>query len=252
MSSSKPLKGLSAVVTGGAKGIGLAIARRLAQEGADLIILGRDAAALDAAADALHCSQVVADVTDMLALERSFALIGHFDILINNAGAALSKPFGQQTPDDWNAMLALNLTAAFHTSRLALPGMLARHWGRIVNIASTAGLKGYAYTTAYCAAKHGLIGLTRSLALETAKTGVTVNAVCPGFTDTDLVTRAVDLIETKTGRTPEQTRAHFAGYSPQDRLIQPEEVADAVAYLCRREAAAMTGQSLVVAGGEVM
>jgi len=250
--SSKPLKGLSAVVTGGAKGIGLAIARRLAQEGADLIILGRDAAALDAVADALNCSQVVADVTDPEALERSFALIGHFDILINNAGAALSKPFGKTTPDDWNGMLALNLTAAYHTSRLALPGMLARRWGRIVNIASTAGLKGYAYTTAYCAAKHGLIGLTRSLALETAKSGVTVNAVCPGFTDTDLVARAAELIETKTGRSPDETKALFANYSPQERLIEPDEVADAVAYLCRREAAAMTGQSMIVAGGEVM
>ena len=248
----KPLKGLSAVVTGGAKGIGLAIARRLRQEGAELIILGRDEAALEAAAEVLDCSQVVADVTDAAALERTFAVIGHFDILVNNAGAALSKPFGKLEPDDWNAMLALNLTAAYHTTRLALPGMLARRWGRIVNIASTAGLKGYPYTSAYCAAKHGLIGLTRALALETAKTGVTVNAVCPGFTDTELVARAAELIESKTGRSAEEARAHFAQYNPQDRLIEPDEVAEAVAFLCRRAAGAMTGQSLIVAGGEVM
>ena len=147
--SDKPLKGLSAVVTGGAKGIGFAIARRLWQDGADLVLLGRDAVALDTAAEALDCSQVVADVTDAAALERTFALIGHFDILINNAGAALTKPFGKLAPADWDAMLALNLTAAYHTSRLALPGMLARQWGRIVNIASTAGRKGYAYSSAY-------------------------------------------------------------------------------------------------------
>jgi len=250
--SDKPLQGLSAVVTGGAKGIGLAIARRLRQEGADLIILGRDGDALEAAAERLDCSQVVADVTDAAALERAFAVIGHFDILVNNAGGALTKPFGKLEPDDWHAMLALNLTAAYHTCHLALPGMLARRWGRIVNIASTAGLKGYAYASAYCAAKHGLIGLTRALALETAKTGVTVNAVCPGFTDTDLVARAAELIESKTGRSAEEARAHFAQYNPQDRLIQPDEVAEAVAFLCRREAAAMTGQSLIVAGGEVM
>jgi len=250
--SEKPLHGLSAVVTGGAKGIGLAVARRLGQEGAELILTGRDVDALESAAETLGCSQAVVDVTDTAALERAFALIGHFDILINNAGAALTKPFGKLEPADWNAMLALNLTAAYHTTRLALPGMLARRWGRIVNIASTAGLKGYAYASAYCAAKHGLVGLTRALALETAKTGVTVNAVCPGFTDTELVARAAELIEAKTGRSAEEARAHFASYNPQDRLIQPDEVADAVAFLCRREAAAMTGQSLIVAGGEVM
>lgn len=250
--SDRPLEGLSAVVTGGAKGIGLAVARRLRDEGADLVLMGRDTAALEAAAETLDCSHAVADVTDTATLEHAFALIGHFDILVNNAGGALTKPFGKLEPGDWNAMLALNLTAAYHTCRLALPGMLARRWGRIVNIASTAGLKGYAYASAYCAAKHGLVGLTRALALETAKTGVTVNAVCPGFTDTDLVQRAAEVIEAKTGRSVEEARAHFAGYNPQERLIQPDEVADAVAFLCRREAAAMTGQSLIVAGGEVM
>jgi NAD(P)-dependent dehydrogenase (short-subunit alcohol dehydrogenase family) len=250
--SRKPLEGLSAVVTGGAKGIGLAIARRLRQEGAELILIGRDVDALETAAGKLGCSQAAVDVTDAAALEGAFKLIGHFDILINNAGAALTSPFTKLEPGDWDAMLALNLTAAYHTCRLALPGMLARRWGRIVNVASTAGLKGYAYASAYCAAKHGLIGLTRALALETAKAGVTVNAVCPGFTDTDLVARAAELVEAKTGRSAEEARAHFARYNPQDRLIQPDEVADAVAFLCRREAAAMTGQSLIVAGGEVM
>ena len=149
-------------------------------------------------------------------------------------------------------MLAVNLLSAVTGCRLVLPGMLARGWGRIVNIASTAGLKGYAYTTAYCAAKHALIGLTRALALETARTPVTINAICPGFTDTDLVARAIEVIEASTGRGAAEARAALTRFNPQNRLVEPDEVAEAVAFLCRNEAAAMTGQSLVVAGGEVM
>jgi NAD(P)-dependent dehydrogenase (short-subunit alcohol dehydrogenase family) len=250
--SPRPLAGRRAVVTGGGKGIGRAIARRLAAEGAGLVILGRDAAALEATAKDLGCESAVADVTDTAALETAFAAIGAVDILVNNAGGALSKPFLRHGTADLEAMLAVNLTAAFTCCRLVLAGMVERGSGRIVNIASTAGLKGYAYTAAYCAAKHGLIGLTRALAVETARTGVTVNAVCPGFTDTDLLGRAAKVIEVETGRSRDEARAALARYNPQNRLIEPDEVAEAVAFLCRPEAAAMTGQSLVVAGGEVM
>ena len=171
---------------------------------------------------------------------------------MNNAGAAVSAPFGRHSRADWDGMLAVNLTSCFVATQFVLPGMVAQGWGRVVSVASTASLKGYSYTAAYCAAKHGVLGLTRALAVETARTGVTVNAVCPGFTDTALVGRAVQTIVAKTGQTQEQATAALARSNPQGRLVQPEEVAAAVAYLCRDDAAALTGQSIVVAGGEVM
>ena len=194
----------------------------------------------------------VADVTDDAALGAAIDRMGPFDILVNNAGAAVSAPFGRHSRADWDGMLAVNLTSCFVAIQAVLPGMVARGWGRVVSVASTASLKGYAYTTAYCAAKHGLLGLTRALAVETARTGVTVNAVCPGFTDTALVGRAVETIMAKTGQTAEAATAALARGNPQGRLVQPEEVAAAVAYLCRDDAASLTGQSIVVAGGEVM
>ena len=242
------MQGRRTLVTGGAKGIGRAIADRLAAEGAAVCVLGRDEAALAASGH----GYAVADVTDDAALASAIERLGPFDILVNNAGAAMSAPVGRHSREDWNAMLAVNLTASFVATQLALPGMVARGWGRIVCVASTASLKGYAYTVAYCAAKHGLLGMVRALAVETARSGVTVNAVCPGFTDTALVGRAVKTIVSKTGQSADAAVAALARSNPQGRLVQPDEVAGAVAYLCHDEAASLTGQSIVVAGGEVM
>jgi NAD(P)-dependent dehydrogenase (short-subunit alcohol dehydrogenase family) len=191
-------------------------------------------------------------VTDADGVAAAFARAGAVDILVNNAGQAASAPFGRTDAALWQRMLDVNLTGAYHCTQAALPGMLDAGWGRVVNVASTAGLTGYRYVAAYCAAKHGLVGLTRALALEVASRGVTVNAVCPGFTDTDIVADAVANIVRKTGRTAIEARAQLAAANPQGRLVQPDEVAHAVAWLCMPGAAALNGQAIAVAGGEVM
>ena len=235
-------------MTGGAKGIGRAITDRLAAAGAQVSVIGRDPAAL-AATGYPHAA---VDVTEAEALCAAIDALGPFDILVNNAGAAVSAPFGRHSRADWEAMLAVNLTACFTAMQHVLPDMVQRRWGRIVSVASTAGLKGYSYTAAYCAAKHGLIGLTRAVAIETARTGVTVNAVCPGFTETAMLDRAVATISAKTGQSAAEARSALTRGNPQGRLIMPAEVAEAVAYLCGDNAAGVTGQALALAGGEVM
>jgi NAD(P)-dependent dehydrogenase (short-subunit alcohol dehydrogenase family) len=251
------LTGHHAVVTGAGSGIGRATAERLAEAGCQVTLIGRHVARLNETADRIGDLGFAApaDVTDpdMLAaaIEAGRDRFGPIDILINNAGAATSAPFLKTDADAFRAMLALNLEAPAEAARLVLPGMLTRRRGRIVNVASTAGLKGYAYVSAYVAAKHGLVGLTRALALEVASRGVTVNAVCPGFTETDLVARSIEAIVGKTGRSEEEARAALAASNPQGRLITPDEVAQTIVWLCGDGASGINGAAVPVAGGEL-
>ncbi|MBS0529799.1 MAG: SDR family oxidoreductase [Proteobacteria bacterium] len=244
-----------ALVTGGGRGIGRAIAAGLSRAGATVTVVGRNKASLDEAvtAGAAHAA-VAADVTDQAAVAAAIAeasLRQPIDILIANAGAAESAPFAKSDAALFRRMIDINVMGVVHAAQAVLPAMKSRGRGRIVAVASTAGLKGYAYVTAYSAAKHAVIGLVRSLALEVASSGITVNAVCPGFTETDLVEASIDNIMSKTGRSREQTVAELARHNPQGRLVTPSEVADAVLWLCGDGASAITGQAIAVAGGEI-
>ncbi|HTO64055.1 MAG TPA: SDR family oxidoreductase [Bradyrhizobium sp.] len=244
-----------ALVTGGGRGIGREVAATLAQAGATVTIIGRHRATLDEAVSggAAHFADV-ADVADRSALQAVIAKAAArqpIDILIANAGIAESAPFMKSDAALFARMMDVNFFGVLHSIQAVLSSMRDRPYGRIVAIASTAGLKGYPYVSAYVAAKHAVIGLVRSLALEVAATNVTVNAVCPGFTDTDLVAGSIDNIMRKTGRSREQAAAELSRHNPQGRLVAPAEVADAVLWLCGRGAGAITGQAIAVAGGEV-
>lgn len=249
------LAGQHAVVTGGGSGIGAATAEALMRSGARVTLMGRDAARLDAQRAVLSTLGEVAcvsvDVGNEAAVAAAFEQAGPVDLLINNAGQAQAAPFAHTDMALWQRMLDVNLTGVFLCTRAVLPGMLERGAGRIVNIASTAGQIGYAYVAAYCAAKHGVIGLTRALALEVATRGITVNAVCPGYTETELLRASLDQITSKTSRSEQEARSILLRHNPQNRFVAPEEVANAALWLCMPASASITGQSISVSGGEV-
>lgn len=259
--AARPLAGRHAVVTGASRGIGAAIAHALARLGADLTLMSRDREALITVAFALadqhrvEARPITLDVTDEASVAEAFGqtreAFGPVHILVANAGVAAAAPFGKTDRALWQRLIDTDLTGPFLCIRQVVDDMVAARDGRIVTIASTAGRAGFPYMTAYCAAKHGLIGLTRALAQEIATTGVTVNAVCPGYTDTDIVSNAIARIVEKTGRSRDEAAAALTAHNPQGRLVTPDEVAAAVAFLCLPSSGAITGQCLMVDGGEV-
>lgn len=254
------LKGRGAVVTGGGRGIGRAVAEALAAEGASVVVAARTEEEIREVAEDLRdrgweSHALVCDVTDPDSVEALRAdaadRLGRVDILVNNAGVAGSAPLHRISLEEWNRTLAVNATGTFLCTRAVLPGMVERGWGRVVMVASTAGLTGARYISAYAASKHAVLGLTRSVADEVAGRGVTVNAVCPGYVDTEMTRRSVARIVDRTDLSEDEARAALRARSPQGRLLDPAEVAHAVAFLCTERAGAINGEALVLDGGEL-
>jgi NAD(P)-dependent dehydrogenase (short-subunit alcohol dehydrogenase family) len=250
---------MHAVVTGGGSGIGAAIALRLVAAGYRVSILGRRLASLQetiaASANPQQMQALGCDVSDAVSVETAFskatATFGPVNVLVNSAGQAPTAPFHKLTAEAWNRVIGVNLNGVFNCCAAVIDTMRSSNSGHIINIASTASLKGYAYVAAYCAAKHGVLGLTRALALETATRGITVNAICPGYTDTDIVRAGVATIVAKTGRSEAEAMREFTDTNPQGRLIEPDEIADTVLWLCSASARSITGQAISISGGEI-
>ncbi len=242
------LKDARILITGGGTGLGADMARSFAAQGSKVVVVGRRIAPLEALAATKNISALTADVTDEASMKDLFNKAGQIDIVIANAGAAESAPFGKVTLAHWNQMLAVNLTGVFLTLREGLNQM--QGWGRLISVASTAGLKGYGYVAPYAAAKHGVVGMTKSLALEIAQTDITANTLCPGFLDTEMTDRSIANIVAKTGKSPDDALAALTANNPQKRLIQPAEVTAAALWLCGPGSGAINGQAIAIDGGE--
>jgi NAD(P)-dependent dehydrogenase (short-subunit alcohol dehydrogenase family) len=251
----RPLAGRHAVITGASRGIGAATAEALAGLGAQVTLMARNEGALDEVSKSIPGSKaIVCDVTEPASVSRAFAEArehGPIAILVNNAGIAASATFLRTDDALLERIFAVNVFSAFRCARAALPDMLAGGWGRIVNVASVAGLKGYRYISAYTASKHALVGMTRALASEVADRNITVNAVCPSYVDTEMTRRTIANIVAKTGRSEADALAELVRGNPQARLIAPEEVAHAIAWLCAPGTESITGQAIPIAGGEI-
>ena len=241
-----------ALITGGGTGVGADLARAFAAAGADVIVVGRRREPLDAVVSTdSHITAMVGDVTQEDDVVRMFAEAGPVDIVVANAGAAESAPLTRTTFDMWQRMLAVNVTGVFLTLREGLRQMEGRGWGRLITVASTAGLKGYPYVSAYSAAKHGAVGLTRAVAQEVAGTGITANALCPGYLNTEMTERTIANIVETTGRSHADALKALTRTNPQGRLIEPAEVTAAALWLCGPGSDAINGQAIAIAGGEL-
>ncbi len=252
------LEGKTALITGGGRGIGKAIALAFAREGARVTLAARTREQVEQTAGEIGANAIalVCDVSDPESVSRMFGEMrerfGDADILVNNAGIAESATLVNTTNELWDRHLAINLSGTFYCTRAALPAMLKKGWGRVINIASIAGKTGAPYVSAYTASKHGVLGLTRSVALEVATTGITVNAICPGYVETEMVTRGIETITSRTGRTAEEALDALKKMSPQNRLVTPEEVAAVALLLASDEGRGITGQGINVDGGTVV
>jgi NAD(P)-dependent dehydrogenase (short-subunit alcohol dehydrogenase family) len=246
------LEGKLALVTGGGRGIGAAIARTLAGAGARVVVCGRSKNDLEEVAKEIGGVALQVDLTDRKAVDDVIASSGHVDVLVNNAGIAESAPLERTTDELWDRIMELDATSVFRVTRAIAPAMVKAGWGRIINIASNAGVSGYGYSAAYCAAKHAVVGFTRALAIDLARTGVTINAICPGWVDTQMAEEAVTRIANKTKRSLDEARTSLAAMSPQRRMIAPEEVAYATLMLCGHDARGIHGQAIVIDGGAIM